>query len=252
MSKKILYIKWGGLGDHLQFSTLPEAFYNQGHETYISDSSDFRNPEIYDLVWGKNPFVKGKTNERANCGHKDNNGQLSWSYKDIPELSFHRNWEINFGIESSYDVNESKYPVIYYEPNKIEEYKNFVLVDINQSKDNNGLYNKNLIEEKILELTKKYDKVLFIKPKDYFKREDLIFDVSKLIQIETKSIFEYSDLINSCEEFMCLWSGSSVLSSAIKIKYHKNLTISCFLPKDIKIKKSSFFYDNINYIPYSE
>ena len=44
----------GGLGDALQFSTLPEEFYKQeGRKTYIVEDAPFRNQEIYDLVWGK-------------------------------------------------------------------------------------------------------------------------------------------------------------------------------------------------------
>ena len=40
----------GGLGDCLQFSTLPEQFSRQqGRETYVLDESHFRNKEIYDF-----------------------------------------------------------------------------------------------------------------------------------------------------------------------------------------------------------
>ena len=42
----------GGLGDSLQFSTLPEEFYKQqGRKTYVWGGATFRNQEIYDLVW---------------------------------------------------------------------------------------------------------------------------------------------------------------------------------------------------------
>ena len=51
----------GGLGDCLQFSTLPEQFSKQqGRDTYVLDESHFRNKEIYDLVWGCNPYIKGE------------------------------------------------------------------------------------------------------------------------------------------------------------------------------------------------
>ena len=64
----------GGLGDQLQFSTLPEEFYKQqARETYIADGSEFRNKEIYDLVWGKNPYIKGVKEGKRTAG-------------DIPEI----------------------------------------------------------------------------------------------------------------------------------------------------------------------
>ena len=58
-----VYLKaWhGGLGDALQFSTLPEEFgKQQGRKTYIVADAPFRNEGIYDLVWDKNPYVLGK------------------------------------------------------------------------------------------------------------------------------------------------------------------------------------------------
>ena len=109
----------GGLGDSLQFSTLPEELYKQkGIVTYIWDKAFFRNPEICDLVWGKNPYIKGKKS-----------GQ--WNIGDIPEIKFDNvagncilNWEILHGLNP---VN--KYPKIYYQPNKTD-LSDFILVDI--------------------------------------------------------------------------------------------------------------------------
>ena len=71
-----VYLKaWhGGLGDALQFSTLPEEFSKQqGRRTYILEDAPFRNSGIYDLVWGQNPFVLGKRKGK-------------WSAGDLPEI----------------------------------------------------------------------------------------------------------------------------------------------------------------------
>ena len=51
MNKVILYQPWGGLGDNLQFSTLPKLYSEIGYEFYISDQNVYRNPEIKKLVW---------------------------------------------------------------------------------------------------------------------------------------------------------------------------------------------------------
>ena len=71
MANNIVLIKsyHGGLGDALQFSTLPEEFYKQqGRETYLLDGASFRNKEIYDLVWGCNPYIKGVMDGEWNAG----------------------------------------------------------------------------------------------------------------------------------------------------------------------------------------
>ena len=76
MDDVILSAWHGGLGDSLQFSTLPEEFHKQqGRDTYILENAPFRNPEIYDLVWGENPYVKGKKSGTRNAG-------------DIPEIPY--------------------------------------------------------------------------------------------------------------------------------------------------------------------
>ena len=69
MSDVLLGSYFGGLGDNLQFSTLPEEFSKQqGRDTYIVSETTFRNKEIYDLVWGCNPYVKGVKDGRRTAG----------------------------------------------------------------------------------------------------------------------------------------------------------------------------------------
>jgi hypothetical protein len=111
MSDVILKSYFGGLGDSLQFSTLPEEFYKQqGRETYIQDGANFRNKEIYDLVWGMNPYVKGIKSGQWNAG-------------DTPEIKVENhtgnwisNWEYLHGLEP-----KNIRPKIYYEPKKLPE-----------------------------------------------------------------------------------------------------------------------------------
>ena len=60
---------WGGLGDALQYSTLPEQFWKQkGQNTYLYEGYKTRNSEIYDLVWARNPYVLGQSSGRPNAG----------------------------------------------------------------------------------------------------------------------------------------------------------------------------------------
>ena len=82
MSDVLIKAYHGGLGDCLQFSTLPEQFSKQqGRNTYVLDESNFRNKEIYDLVWGCNPYIKG-----VKSGH--------WNAGDIPEIRLQMRMDI--------------------------------------------------------------------------------------------------------------------------------------------------------------
>ena len=237
--KKILYVNWGGLGDHLQFSTLPEAFDKIGYDTYISSSSQFRSMETYDLVWKLNPYIKGFSNEQANCGHI---GNFQLSNKGF---SMNRNWEIVFGAD-----NNGNLPIIYYEPKNIENYKNSLLIDINSFSCTD--YNYDKIKEVINNniLSNNFDNIYYLLPSKANYSKSHVLDIN-CTQITTDNIFEYCDLINSCKKFICVWSGSSVLAAAI----NKNnaVQIDCFIPRYQDNNwgvndKSFYWYNNINYL----
>ena len=111
----------GGLGDSLQFSTLPEEFYKQqGRTTYIWDKGPFRNPEIYDLVWGKNPYVKGKKSAPDR-----NAGDLAEYSNRKKTGDWIKDWE--FGYMDSKPTNSL--PKIYYKPEQVEGFEDTILVD---------------------------------------------------------------------------------------------------------------------------
>jgi hypothetical protein len=247
-NKKILYVNWGGLGDHLAFSTLPEIFTNLGYEFYISNTSIFRDPKAYDLIWGCNPYVKGMTSEPPNCGHTEN-----WGVKEPVvfqhDLSTHRNVERIYGVD-----NNNDYPKIYYTPKKIEEVKDYIIVDLNSVTireypvDNIKAHLLQYVGQKILViLTNTYSSLVV---------DDNFFNELNVEFITTKDIFHYTDLIYSCKKFICVWSGSAVLSPAIKHHFNNDLEIECFKkinddkcpPNWGTIDKSFSWYANINYI----
>jgi hypothetical protein len=241
MDKKIIVINYGGLGDHLQFSTLPEAFHKQGYETYISILSSYRSKDIYDLVWAKNPYVRGMSEERPNAGH------ISSFRLPHDEMSMNRNWEIIFNAD-----NQSKYPVIYYQPDNITDYNDSLVIDINAFSSIN--YDFSFIEQKINEIISEntFKKIYYLVPSQVnYSRIEKIINIENSIKISTKDIFEYADLIYSCKRLVCLWSGANGLSSAIKSKYNSNIEVDCFHPNtpDFGTTNRSFFwYDNVNYI----
>ena len=241
MDDVILSAFHGGLGDNLQFSTLPEEFYKQqGRETYIWSQASFRNSEIYDLVWGHNPYVKGI---------KDG----IWTAGDTPEIGHKTlisdcimNWEALHGLEPT-----NKYPKIYYKPKKIYGFHNILLVDLSSisitydSKEILELYNtiKKLHKDMMffgVEFTNKIKDATIIEP-----------DVDNKILIE--DIFTYVDLMYSSFGVVSLHSGQNHLASAIKNQYNKDLKVYCLMD-DVEYvrqkKKAIFVFDNVTYLRY--
>ena len=249
MDDVILSAFHGGLGDNLQFSTLPEEFHKQqGRDTYIWSQANFRNQEIYDLVWGCNPYIKGI---------KDG----TWTAGDTPEIGHKTlvsdcisNWEALHGLTPT-----NKYPKIYYEPKKQYGFHNIVLVDLSSI---SITYNS----EKILELYDSVKKSLKdthddeLSPLMFFgveftnKIKDATIiepDVDNTIVID--DIFTYVDLIYSSLGVISLHSGQNHLASAIKNQYNKDLDIYCLMD-DVEYqrqkKKGIFVFDNVTYLRY--
>jgi hypothetical protein len=54
----VIQVIYGGLGDHLVYSALPELLWKQKQiKVFISTKSIYRNQDIWDFIWKQNPFV---------------------------------------------------------------------------------------------------------------------------------------------------------------------------------------------------
>ena len=242
-----VYLKaWhGGLGDALQFSTLPEEFYKQqGRKTYIVEDAPFRNPEIYDLVWDKNPYVHGK---KAGV----------WNAGDLAEIPYQQlcmdgkgtgnmisNWELFHGLKP---VNT--HPKIYYEPEMHDGFKDVFIVDYTSTTID---YDQNELK-RILEDTKKeYPDKRFLSV-DFVKSvSSNSYDIDYDGYVEVESIFRYCDLIASSYGILTLSSGASHMSSAIK-DYSPDLKSICVMSKkwyNYHKERGLFFFDNVDYVTY--
>ena len=274
MKSKIININFGGLGDHLQFSTLPEEFfkkYKKKVKTYIFENSSFRNKEIYDLVWKKNPFIYGMSKFKPNSGHLN-----EIKFPKNKKKNIIQNWEFAHSIKST-----NKYPKIYYKPKK--KIKKIFLVDLSSV---SVFYTKEEIKKvskKIMLLRRKYKDFSFLNVtferkiitsgisynifswiKFYIKR--LFLNYKLLVfgnlnkhykyngkldgKIKVKSLKNYCDLINSSKGIISLHHGQSHLSSAIKNQYNKKLISICIIPKKYYLlhkNNGMFIFDNINY-----
>jgi hypothetical protein len=240
MSDVILGAWHGGLGDSLQFSTLPEEFYKQqGRETYIWQDAPFRNQEIYDLVWGKNPYVKGKKQGERNAGdlaeytNRDKTGD--WI----------RDWESVHGLKPTNSL-----PKIYYEPEKVEGFEDTILVDFTSISID---HSSNKILDRLKEIKKEYSnkrflEVTFSKSLSPDKFNSYGTNCENVVEID--DIFSYCDVIASSFGLVALSSGASHLSSSLK-EYSPNLTSICLMEKEWYNrhvnKGNMFIFNNIDY-----
>ena len=83
-----IYQPWGGLGDNLAHSIIPELCKATGNKCYLSKHNAHRNQQIYDLVWGLNPFL-----EKEQMDSKD----LSW-LDNIRKFTTHLSFYLNIKI----------------------------------------------------------------------------------------------------------------------------------------------------------
>jgi len=226
---------YGGLGDSLQHSTLPERFSELGHEVYISGQTPFRNNEIYDLVWGSNPYVKGLSDQKPNAGDIPGN-----EYHDT-EGEFIKNWERIHGLEP-----KNSYPKIYYNPQIIDDVKDKILIDITVMSLKNNIFIKPIMDHMCA-----YDgeKIAWLKLKEKVIKNSYNPNLP-YGAINVKDIFHYCDLISSCKKFICSFSGGMVLSSALN--HDKSLDIECLThdtPQMLAAWNTGIYlFNNINYI----
>ena len=245
-----VYLKaWhGGLGDALQFSTLPEEFYKQqGRKTYIVEDAPFRNPEIYDLVWDKNPYVHGK---KAGV----------WNAGDLAEIPYQQlcmdgkgtgnmisNWEKFHGLRPT-----NKYPKVYYEPEKDKGVKDLFIVDFTSTtvNDDSKQIAKSLESIRNEYPDRKFVSVFF---KDIEVKNDSSGDIKFDGYIEVENIFRYCDLISSVYGYVSVHSGGTTLSAALK-EYSPELKSICILSKEWynehQVVDNHFIFDNVYYLRY--
>lgn len=216
----ILKELFGGLGDNLQFSTLPELMGN----FYIHADNPFRCEQIYELVWGKNPFCNGKSKESPNIG---NSSTLQPPYL---HQSIINNWEQFYNLPLTDGI-----PKIYYEP-RPNICRNEVIVDLSAY---------SVIDYDLSSIVKairaRYPGAIQVMSKTPYARLNKQFFSQVYF---TSSLFDYADTIFSAKKFICLYSGGSVLASAIK-RWNPSLDVECFVPPIAR--HGEYLFSNVRY-----
>jgi hypothetical protein len=226
MNDVIIYQPWGGLGDNLGHSPIPELCFNSNIKCYLSNQNAYRNPEIYDLIWGTNPYISGTRDST----------DMSWLDKSI-NRQYNRDWNELKNIQCRYGFDPTHhYPQIYFKPNYIPELKEKTVINLggysiyayqNFNKDIN-LENYNKCVEQLIE---KYNLDNFVRLTDNIKYAitpnlPVINNITNTYEIQ--SLKHYSDIMFSCKNYICFNSGPSILACAIKNKYKTNSNIFVF------------------------
>lgn len=232
----VIYQEWGGLGDNLQFTTLPELYSKQGYNVYISSKNAYRSDELYDLIWKLNPFVKGISDLPPNAGQS----------KDIKLVtdSFIKNIEIAHGLHDG----TRKYPVIYYKPKKIEGIDGYIFYD--PTSVTTG-YNSGSLKTSFQSVFDKYPKLVpnMIKFKKGYKniKNNILKSFTSDVY-EINDIYHFCDVLYSCKVFITGFSGASVLGSAVK-QDESTPEIYSFYEGTLAQKPSIYMFDNVTYMP---
>lgn len=235
VSDRILHQPWGGLGDNLQYSTLPGLYSEKGDKFYISKDNVYRNPEIYELVWALNPYVSGISNKPYNVGacknYSRSNSQKSIIY----------NQEIMHGFEGKNDL-----PIIYYKPKNISNMNDKIFVDISAVSGDPIIPKDNLKEvviakyPKIEEKIKNLNVVVPLFKNHISQNHKINLNIKYDYVAEIESLFQYCDVIHSCYCFLCSFSGQSVLAAALN-----KFNTLCFTPQ--KYEHNDYRFSNIKY-----
>ena len=231
----VLYQQFGGLGDNLQFSTLPEGFYEMGKTFAVSSNNKVRNKEITQLVWEENPYVLNtESDEKPNCGSVLPQKWLTEA-RNVVEWN-----EIRHGIDP-----KNLKPKIFYKPKRTPEYDDYFVFDLGADTCfRRGFYSVEKLIEVVNKINKSYNKTLFISSEH--SKSPIIEHFSGENKIKIKNIFEYCDVIHSCKKFICLYSGGGSLASCVR----EEGTL-CLFP-DIDQKKeilgNSYLHPNVLYM----
>jgi hypothetical protein len=204
--KIIIHQPWGGLGDNLQFSTLPALFAAHGIRSYISTRNAVRSPEFGQLVWGYNPFIVGDSDEQPNAGSSIPFEHVPMSFGYIERI------EVAHGLSPA-----SRFPKVYYQPAKRRDLEAAILVDlgsvsVHHRRSGLAEYVKSVV------LHYGYDPgcILQVRFKKSLGPQYNNFELPGVTPFVPRDIFEFCDALYSCKALITVHSGTQSLAVALR------------------------------------
>lgn len=204
----VIQIPFGGLGDHLAYSSLPELLWQQKDiKTFISNKSIFRSKAIRSFVWELNPYVT----------FTDAKGWFT--YKPL-EHNFHT---MDKYFQSLFNLQGGGHPKIYYKPKLIEQLKEKTIVDpsFGPSGKANGYYKKGFYESFVDYIQKNVGEFVLITHNHTYTKRDFEQYVKRTFNPDcynVSTIEELADvLFSACNRYL-LHSGACSLSAALNLQ----------------------------------
>jgi hypothetical protein len=198
----------GGCGDHLLYSTLPERFSHLGFEVYLDKDNLTRNPEVHDLVWGRNPFVKGTSDRKPTIGYT-NQGKFYDIANRFPIGSIEA-MERAHGLPPPYSIA----PKIYYEPQPFKiDLGNAVLCEFNSISSE---FKPEAIMEMIHRMNERWmygRQAYVVRFGPGVSRPNAEIDGPAIVM---NSIYEYVDAIAGASAWIGSEAGGQALAAAVR------------------------------------
>ena len=197
-----------GLGDHMLATTLPERFAKLGFDVYLDQDNATSNPEIHELLWARNPYVKGTSDKKPNAGY------AVWGafYEIANRLPGYRSIEAMeraHGLPPPYSIA----PKIYYEPQPFHlDLSGTVLLDFSAVSSAIGLRG---IQEAVHMMNSKFRNAPYLQvlhPKHVVLHTPAIQAPAYSVQ----SIFEYMDMLAACRAWVGSEAGGQALAAAVR------------------------------------
>ncbi|HUW18472.1 MAG TPA: hypothetical protein VMW16_04150 [Sedimentisphaerales bacterium] len=203
----VIQIPFGGLGDHLAYSSLPELLWKQkGIRTFVSNKSIFRSRAIREFVWEINPYIQF-TNERG------------WFIHNPLEEGI----VIDDYVQKLFRLKGNGLPKTYYQPQKVEQIdgKNVVDASFGPTGRANGYYEAEFHERFVAFLKDNVRDFVLLTHGDSPVRNELegkIIGVFEPAFYNVGKIEELADVLFSAENRYLLHSGAASLSAALGLQ----------------------------------
>lgn len=197
----------GGLGDLLVYSTLAERYAALGFDVYLEADHLARNPEITDLVFAHNPFIKGTSDKKPTIGYP-RQGRFYDVANKFPIGSIE-------AMERAHDLLPpySLAPKIYYAPKPFKvDLRECVLVDLSAISSTIGTQGVSDTMTKMNDRFpgRQFYQVIF--PEGVNRNRPPLDGPA----IQMNSIYEYVDAIASCYAWVGSEAGGQALAAAVR------------------------------------
>ena len=242
----------GGLGDELQFSHLPERLVKQGHHVHLYTGPDvmpFRNPEIQDLLYTRNPYITPAPADTPQV----------WNLGDIPGKpyslrptgsgavadSFIKSWSQTLGFDFS-----DHFPKVYYKANPVSV-KGYGLIDLSSK---TLQYDTAAVIEtckRLVNLDSPHCDGYFIVNSPHQSNRIKFFPAGHegiSTEVDIENIYQLIDLIFSCRHLITLNSGTHALAAAYT--HGRYLQHDSILPKKESewiLRDKKFIFPGVKY-----